>query len=524
MRTVGAARPYCEKLSPGQFPFNKEAETERRNYGPKEMLHRLAGTPSGKNYFYGMKKQKPRKVLENVVITDMSSEGMGIARLEGKVIFTEKAVPGDVVDVEVHKSKKSFSEGVIAELKTPSPLRIPAPCQHFGVCGGCKWQHIGYAEQLKFKKKIVQDAFERIGKINYVGAPEVLGCENTFFYRNKLEFAFTDRRWLTLEEINSGQDFGDRNALGFHVPGSFSGVIDIKKCWLQGDPSNAIRLTVKQFALDNGYTFFNLKAQNGLLRNLMVRTTSLGEILVLVSFFENDTEKIEALLNHLHGQFPQITSLQYVVNSKRNDTIYDQELLVFKGRDHIIEQLGNYKYKIGAKSFFQTNSQQAKNLYDITKEFAGLKPTDVVYDLYTGVGSIAIYVSADCKSVTGIEQIEAAIVDAKENARLNNITNCTFYAGDVRMVLKPEFIAANGRPDVVITDPPRAGMHEDVVKTLLQLAAPKIVYVSCNAATQARDLQLLSEKYEVTRVQPVDMFPHTTHIENVALLELKKAE
>jgi 23S rRNA (uracil1939-C5)-methyltransferase len=466
-------------------------------------------------------KKKPRKILENIEITDMSSEGMGVARLEGKVIFTEKAVPGDVVDVEVHKSKKSFSEGVIAALKVASPLRIPAACQHFGVCGGCKWQHISYAEQLKFKKKIVQDAFERIGKISVAHMPDVLGCENNFFYRNKLEFAFTDRRWLTVEEINSGQDFEHRNALGFHVPGSFSGVIDIEKCWLQADPSNQIRLAVKNFALKNSYPFFDLKGQTGLMRNLMVRTTSIGEILVLVSFYENDTEKIEALMHYLSETFPQITSLQYVHNPKRNDTIYDLEPVVYKGKDHIIEQLGNYKFKIGTKSFFQTNSVQAKVLYDVTKEFAALKADDVVYDLYTGVGSIALYVSGDCKKVVGIEQIEPAIADAKLNAQLNNVSNCTFYAGDVRMVLKDEFIAANGRPDVVITDPPRAGMHEDVVKTLLQLAAPKIVYVSCNAATQARDLQLLSEKYEVTRIQPVDMFPHTTHIENVALLVLK---
>lgn len=466
-------------------------------------------------------KKKPRKILENIEITDMSSEGMGVARLEGKVIFTEKAVPGDVVDVEVHKSKKSFSEGIIAALKVASPLRIPAACQHFGVCGGCKWQHISYAEQLKFKKKIVQDAFERIGKISVAHMPDVLGCENNFFYRNKLEFAFTDRRWLTVEEINSGQDFEHRNALGFHVPGSFSGVIDIEKCWLQADPSNQIRLAVKNFALKNNYPFFDLKGQTGLMRNLMVRTTSIGEILVLVSFYENDTEKIESLMHYLSETFPQITSLQYVHNPKRNDTIYDLEPVVYKGKDHIIEQLGNYKFKIGTKSFFQTNSVQAKVLYDVTKEFAGLKADDVVYDLYTGVGSIALYVSGDCKKVVGIEQIEPAIADAKLNAQLNNVSNCTFYAGDVRMVLKDEFIAANGRPDVVITDPPRAGMHEDVVKTLLQLAAPKIVYVSCNAATQARDLQLLSEKYEVTRIQPVDMFPHTTHIENVALLVLK---
>ena len=453
----------------------------------------------------------------------MSSEGKGIAKLDGKVIFTEMAVPGDVVDVEVRKSKKSFSEGVIRELKTPSHLRIKAQCSHFGVCGGCKWQHISYDEQLKFKKKIVADAFERIGKIDYPALPDTIGCKENFYYRNKLEFAFTDRRWLTEEEIKTETVFEHRNAVGFHVPGSFSGVIDVEHCYLQADPSNAIRLSIKEFALKNGYAFFNLKDQAGLLRNLMIRSTSIGELLVLISFYENNEEKIEALLKYVSEQFPSVTSLQYVVNAKRNDTIYDQETIVYKGKDHIIEQLGNYRFKIGPKSFFQTNSVQAKTLYDITKDFAGLQKDDVVYDLYTGVGSIALYVSDSCKRVVGIEQIEEAISDAKENANLNNVNNCSFYAGDVRMVLKEEFIAANGKPDVVITDPPRAGMHEDVVRTLLQLEAPKIVYVSCNAATQARDLQLLSEKYEVRRVQPVDMFPHTTHIENVVLLILKKA-
>ncbi len=460
--------------------------------------------------------------MSDVAITDMSGEGMGVARIDGKVIFAEKAVPGDVVDVEVRKSKKSFSEGVIAELKTASSLRIKAECSHFGVCGGCKWQHISYAEQLKFKKKIVADTFERIGKIDFPEMPDVLGCENNFFYRNKLEFAFTDRRWLTETEIKSGATYEHRNALGFHVPGSFSGVIDIEKCFLQADPSNLIRIAVKEFALSNGYTFFDLKDQNGLLRNLMIRTTSTGEVLVLISFYENDEAKVETLLKFVNETFPQITSLQYVINSKRNDTIYDLEPKVYKGQDHIIEQLGSYRFKIGTKSFFQTNSVQAKVLYDITKDFAGLKPDDVVYDLYTGVGSIALYVSDSCKRVVGVELVEAAIADAKENAKLNSASNCTFYAGDMRMVLKSEFIAANGKPDVVITDPPRAGMHEDVVKMLLQLEAPKIVYVSCNPATQARDLQLLSEKYEVARVQPVDMFPHTTHIENVAELRLKQ--
>lgn len=468
-------------------------------------------------------KDKPRKILNDVTITDMSSEGKGIAKIDGKVIFAEMAVPGDVVDVEMRKSKKSFAEGVIAELKTPSHLRITPKCSHFGVCGGCKWQHINYDEQLRFKRKIVADAFERIGKIDFPLLPDTIGCKENFYYRNKLEFAFTDRRWLTEEEIKTETVFEHRNAVGFHVPGSFSGVVDIEHCYLQADPSNAIRLSIKEFALKNGYTFFNLKDQAGLLRNLMIRSTSIGELLVLISFYENEAERMEAMLKYVNEQFPSIASLQYVVNGKRNDTIYDQETKVYKGKDHIIEQLGKYRFKVGPKSFFQTNSVQAKVLYDITKDFAGLQKEDVVYDLYTGVGSIALYVSDSCKRVVGIEQIEEAINDAKENAKLNNVNNCAFYAGDVRMVLKEEFISTNGKPDVIITDPPRAGMHEGVVRTLLQLEAPKIVYVSCNAATQARDIQLLSEKYMVTRVQPVDMFPHTTHVENVALLVLKKA-
>ena len=464
---------------------------------------------------------KERKVVEDVVIEGMSSEGKGFAKVDGKVIFTQFAVPGDVMDIELRKSRKKFSEAIIAQLKLPSVLRTEPACSHFGVCGGCKWQHIQYAEQLKFKRQIVEDAFTRIGKVSFPVIPEVLGCKDNYYYRNKLEFAFTDRRWLTQQEITSSMEFEHRNGLGFHVPESFSGVLDIEHCYLQADPSNQIRLAVRDFALKHGYTFFDLYNQTGFLRNLLIRTSSTGELLVLISFFANDEDKIKALLDFLMEQFPQITSLQYVINPKRNDTIYDLETKVYHGNAYIIEQLGKYKFKIGPKSFFQTNSVQAKVLYDVTKQFAGLKSSDVVYDLYTGVGSIAIYVSDACKHITGIEQIESAIEDAKENAKLNSVANTSFYAGDVRMVLKDDFIAANGRPDVVITDPPRAGMHEDVVKTLLQLECPKIIYVSCNPATQARDLQLLDEKYEVKRAQPVDMFPHTTHIENVVKLELK---
>lgn len=456
-----------------------------------------------------------------MVITAVASDGRGIAKPDGKVLFADLAVPGDTIDFIVNRSKKSYAEGEIGKLKVASPLRQQPMCSHFGVCGGCKWQHVKYAEQLKFKQEIVADAFRKIGRVDFLDIPEVLGCSADFYYRNKLEFAFTDRRWLTQHEIETGKTYEHRNGLGFHVPGSFSGVIDVERCYLQGGLSNDIRDAVKNFALQNRYTFFNLKEQTGLLRNLMVRTSTTGETLVLLSFYENDEEKIQQLLEFIKQKF-SITSLQYVINPKRNDTIYDLPVKVYAGKDHIIETLGNYRFKIGPKSFFQTNPEQAKRLYDITKDFAGLKPDDVVYDLYTGVGSIAIYVSDACRQVTGIEQIEEAISDAKENAQLNSVTNCSFYAGDVRMVLRDDFINANGKPDVVITDPPRAGMHEEVVSTLLQLEAPSIIYVSCNAATQARDIQLLSEKYSITRIQPVDMFPHTTHIENVARLELKK--
>ena len=464
--------------------------------------------------------KKEQKILKDVEITAMASKGFGIGKVEGKVIFVQGGVPGDTCDVRLTTDKKKYSEGVLETLTTGSIFRTQPNCQHFGICGGCKWQHIKYDEQLTFKTQIVEDALIRIGKLTIPEVRPIIGCTSPFYYRNKLEFGFTDRRWLTQDEIDSGAEY-DRRGLGFHVPESFLGVLDIEHCWLQADPSNGIRLAIKNFALANDYPFFNLKTQEGWLRNVMIRTTSLGEIMVLVAVTSDDQEKLKALLDHVLAEFPSITSLQYVINGKRNDTIYDLPTVTYHGKDHITEQLGDYKFKVNPKSFFQTNSAQAKVLYDVAKNFAGLKADDVVYDLYTGVGSIAIYVSGLCKNVVGIEQVEAAIVDAKENAKNNQIDNCSFYAGDVRMVLKPEFIAQNGKPSVVITDPPRAGMHEDVVKTLLELEAPRIVYVSCNPATQARDLELLAAKYDIIKIQPVDMFPQTTHIENVALLELR---
>lgn len=463
-------------------------------------------------------KKKAPKLLENITITDMSSEGKGIARLEGKVHFIKGGVPGDVADILVIKGKSSYADAELDTLHQKSLKRVNPACDYFGTCGGCKWQHIDYAAQLEFKTQIVRDALERIGKINVQNMLPIVGCDEPFFYRNKLEFGFTDRRWLTNEQIASGADF-DRRGVGFHVPENFAGVLDIEKCHLQGGLSNDIRNAVRAYAKEKGLSFFNLRNQEGFLRNLLIRNTSIGETLVLLAVTENNEENIRAIMHFIDQTFPQITSLQYVVNGKRNDTIYDLTPVVWKGKDHIIEKLGGHSFKIGPKSFFQTNTSQAEKLYAITKNMAELNENSNVYDLYTGVGSIAIYVSNGCKKVTGIEQIEEAIADAKENATLNNISNCTFYAGDVRMILNDDFIAQHGKADVIITDPPRAGMHEDVVKTLLESGCPRIIYVSCNPATQARDLQLLSEKYDVTAIQPVDMFPQTTHIENVVRLD-----
>jgi len=460
-------------------------------------------------------------IIETVRITGISAEGFGIGKLDnGKVVFVPYTAPGDLVKVQIAKSKKSFCEANLVEVLENSTERENPVCVHFGVCGGCKLQHINYSEQLRIKTQTVRDAFERIGKISTNGMSDIIGCENGYDYRNKLEFTFTNRKWLTNEEIASGETF-ERRALGFHVPGSFSGVLDIEKCWLM-DESNAIRVGIKNFALEHNYSFFNIKEKVGLLRNLLIRKTETGELLTLISFFENDKEKIARLMDFVQSNFPQITSLQYVINPKANDTIYDLEPVVVKGNSFITEMLGEYKFRVAPKSFFQTNSVQAKKLYDVTKDFAELTGNENVFDLYTGVGSIAIYVSQACKQVVGIEQIDAAIEDAKQNAALNNIENVHFYGGDVRLLLNEELLQKHGKPDVIITDPPRAGMHEDVVKTLLEAAVEKIVYVSCNPATQARDLSLLNEKYFVAKIQPVDMFPQTMHIENVVLLKLKR--
>lgn len=458
-----------------------------------------------------------QKIIENVSVTQMSAEGLGIGKVDGKVYFIKNAIPGDIVHISVSRSKKNFAEASILEIITPSPFRQSAVCSHFGVCGGCKWQHIQYEAQLKFKQTNVTDAFERIGKVSAKESLPIAGSESVFQYRNKLEYAFTDRKWLTIPEIESGESF-DRRGVGFHVPGSFLTVLDVEKCELQAEPTNQIRIALKNFAIEHEFSFFDLKKQSGFLRNMIVRITSLNEIMVVIIFGNYHKENIEKCLAFLIDKFPQISSLQYAINPKKNDTIYDLEVVLFKGKKYITEVLGGYQFKIGAKSFFQTNSRQAEKLYSIVKDFAGASKEDVIYDLYTGVGSIALYMSATCQKVIGIEQVEDAIKDANENAAFNQINNCTFLSGDVRMVLKTDFIEKYGKADIVITDPPRAGMHEDVINTLLALEPAKIVYVSCNPSTQARDLQLLSTKYSIGKIQPVDMFPQTAHIENVALL------
>ncbi|MBO0340008.1 23S rRNA (uracil(1939)-C(5))-methyltransferase RlmD [Flagellimonas profundi] len=467
-----------------------------------------------------MRKNRRRKTFENVEVVDAGAKGKSVGKApDGRVIFLTNAVPGDVVDVMTTKKRKAYFEGVATKFHTLSDKRTEPVCQHFGTCGGCKWQHMGYEHQLYFKQKEVENNLKRIGNLELPETTPIIGSEEQYFYRNKMEFSFSDSRWLTQEEINSDEEIEDRNALGFHIPGMWDKILDIKKCHLQQDPSNAIRLEVKNFANENGLSFFNPRKQEGLLRTLMIRTSSTGEIMVLIQFFEDDEETRALLLNHVKEKFPEITSLLYVINSKGNDTIYDQEVICFAGRDHIFEEMEGLQFKINAKSFYQTNSAQAYELYKVARDFAGLTGDELVYDLYTGTGTIAQFVAKNAKKVVGVESVPEAIEDAKANALHNHISNVDFYVGDMKNVFNDDFISEHGQPDVIITDPPRDGMHKQVVEQLLQVAAPKIVYVSCNSATQARDLALMKEQYAVTKVQPVDMFPQTHHVENVVLLE-----
>jgi len=467
------------------------------------------------------KNKKPHPILPEVTITDIAAEGKAIAKVNDVVVFVPFVVPGDVVDLQVTRKKSHFMEARPIHFYSYAEQRTEAVCEHYGICGGCKWQILPYSEQIRYKQKQVVDNLTRIGKIELPEITPILGSAHTEFYRNKLEFTFSNKRWRTNEEIAEGKVFETMNAVGFHIPGQFDKVLDINKCWLQTEDSNEIRNEVRRYALEKGLTFFDLRNQEGLLRTLMIRTTSTGELMVIVIFFYEDKEVQDALLQHLSDRFPQITSLLYVINSKANDTITDQEILVFKGNECIYEEMEGLKFKIGPKSFYQTNSDQAYELYKITRKFAGLTGKELVYDLYTGTGTIANFVAHQARQVIGIEYVPEAIEDAFVNSALNKIENTLFYAGDMKDILNTAFIEKHGKPDVIITDPPRAGMHEDVINAILFAAPQRVVYVSCNPATQARDLSLLDVAYKVTAVQPVDMFPHTHHVENVVLLEKK---
>lgn len=467
-----------------------------------------------------MRKRSARQQFERLEVIDAGAKGKTVAKApDGRVILLSNAVPGDVVDVLTTKKRKAYFEGTATRFHSLSDKRTEPVCEHFGVCGGCKWQHMEYPYQLYYKQREVENNLRRIGGLELPEVTPILGSKKEYFYRNKLEYSFSDSRWLSQGEIDSAAPIGDRNALGFHIPGMWDKILDIKKCHLQPDPSNALRLETKRFAVEHGLEFYNPKKQQGLLRNLMIRIASTGEVMLLIQFFREDRAKREALLEHLKGRFPEITSLLYVINTKANDTIYDQEVICYAGRDHIFETMEGLRFKINAKSFYQTNSEQAHRLYGVARDFAGLSGDQLVYDLYTGTGTIAQFIAGQAKKVVGVESVPEAIEDARANLRLNGIDNVEFEVGDMKKVFTADFVQKHGRPDVVITDPPRDGMHRAVVEQLLQLAPEKIVYVSCNSATQARDLALMKERYRVTRVQPVDMFPQTHHVENVVLLE-----
>jgi len=466
------------------------------------------------------RRRNKNKVFSNLEVIDAGAKGKTIAKApDGKVVFLPNAVPGDIVDVQTFKQRSGYYEGKATVFHKLSDKRTQAACEHFGTCGGCKWQHMDYSHQLFYKEKEVVNNLKRIGHLELPEITPILGSKDHYFYRNKMEFSFSDSRWLTQEEIASEKNLGDRNALGFHIPGMWDKILDVKKCWLQGDSSNAIRNAVKDFAIKHHIPFFNTRQQTGVLRTLMIRNTSIGEWMVVVQFYKEDLKKRTALLDHLKTTFPEITSLQYIINGKANDTIYDQEVICYDGRDHIFEEMEGLRFKINAKSFYQTNSDQAYNLYKITREFAGLTGKELVYDLYTGTGTIAQFVAKNTLKVIGVESVPDAIRAAKENAILNQIDNVDFFVGDMKTVFNTEFIETHGHPDVIITDPPRDGMHKDVVAQILKITPEKIVYVSCNSATQARDLALLDSEYKISKTQAVDMFPQTHHVENVVLLE-----
>jgi 23S rRNA (uracil1939-C5)-methyltransferase len=467
-------------------------------------------------------RRKDLPLLEKVKITDIGAEGNALARVDNLVVFVPMLIPGDVVDIQVVRKRKKYLEGRVVRFHDYSSDRIEPRCSHFGVCGGCKWQHLPYNLQLRYKEKQVKDNLWRIGKIEPPEINPIIGSSETFLYRNKLEYTFSDKRWLTKEEVESGNTFKKEDALGFHIPGLFDKVLDIKECHLQPEPSNSIKNAVRKYAIINNLVFFNLREQKGFLRNLVIRNNLEGKVMVIVVFFHEDVMKREGLLNFLVSEFPQITSLMYVINSKRNDSLNDQKPIQYNGSAYIIEKMDGLEFRIGPKSFYQTNTSQALELYRIVKDFAGLSGKEIVYDLYTGTGTIANYIARYTKKVFGIEYVEEAVQDAQINSEINGIRNAFFFAGDIKDLLTEQFLVVNGKPDVIITDPPRAGMHDNVVLMIAKASPDKIVYVSCNPSTQARDILLLSEGYDVVRVQPVDMFPHTHHVENVVLLKKKQ--
>lgn len=464
------------------------------------------------------KRRKDYPLIEGLYITTLAAEGKAMGKVDNQVVFVAMAVPGDVVDVQIRKHHRRYMEGTIVRFVEKSPLRVEPFCEHFGVCGGCKWQSLPYEEQLKQKTTQVEDQLVRIGHLNIPEVRPCLGSERTREYRNKLEFTFADKRWLTYEEIAEAGDIASTPAVGFHIPGCFDKVLNINRCHLQVDISNRIRLATKAFCIEHGYSFHNARLHEGLMRTMVIRTASTGEIMVIVVFNENDTERINALMSYVKAEFPEITSLIYMVNEKWNDSLGDREPICFAGKDHIIEEMEGLKFKVGPKSFYQTNSEQAYELYKVTRDFADLKPTDVLYDLYTGTGTIANFCARRAAKVVGVEYVPEAIEDAKINSEINGIENTVFYAGDMKDVMSDEFIARNGRPDVIILDPPRAGVDERVLEVIKRAAPERMVYVSCNPSTQARDLALLDDMYEILAVQPVDMFPHTHHVENVVKL------
>lgn len=467
----------------------------------------------------GRKKNLP--VLRGVTITDIGSEGNAIARVDEMVVFVPGMIPGDVVDIRVTRKKKRYMEGVVTALITPSPDRTEVRCIHFGVCGGCRWQHLPYEKQLYYKAKQVNDNLTRISHASIPTPEPILGSENQYLYRNKLEFTFSDRRWMTREEIASGTEIGYEPALGFHIPGIFDKILDITECHLQAEPSNAIRNRIRDYTLSKNLRYYSIRQHEGFLRNIIVRTASSGEVMIIVILAREDRDEMFPLLDFIKTEFPEISSLYYIINSKHNDSLADQTPVHYYGSEFITEVMDGFRFRVGPKSFYQTNSRQAARLYNVARSFASLTGSEIVYDLYTGTGTIACFVAPYAEKVIGIEYIEEAVADARINAVENNISNTTFLAGDMKDVLTDDFMEAHGRPDVIITDPPRAGMHEDVVSAILRSGAKRIVYVSCNPATQARDIGLLSAGYDVVKVQPVDMFPQTFHVENVVMMEKK---